>query len=129
MSYALLVIKSDAEWEAMSDAEKEFDALVRWWADLRERGVIVSGAQLAPPGTATTVRWKEGRPLVSDGPHLEAKETVGGIVVLAVDTQEEAEEVAATWPSQRAIRLEVRRVVSDERYMDAASSGGTAKAC
>jgi hypothetical protein len=54
----------------------------------------------------------EQQPIVTDGPHLEAKETIGGIVILNVDSQEEAIEIAKSWPSQRAIRIEVRPIVN-----------------
>jgi hypothetical protein len=111
MTYALVILQTDALWETLSDAEKEFDALVQWWTDLRERGVIVDGVQLAPSRTAQTVGWENRRPIVTDGPHIEAKETVGGLAILNVGSQEEAVEIAKTWPSQRAIRLEVRAIL------------------
>jgi hypothetical protein len=112
MTYAMVLIKTDAEWEALSKEEMEFDALVRWWAELRQKGVILAGAQLGPPRTATTISWKEQQPIVTDGPHLEAKETIGGIAILNVDSQEEAIEIAKAWPSRRAIRIEVRPIVN-----------------
>lgn len=111
MTYALLLIRADEEYESLSRAEREFDTLVRWWADLRDKGVIVGGAALDTPGTATTVSWEGQRPIVTDGPHLEAKETVGGIAILDVATQDEAVEIAKSWPSRRAMRIEVRPIV------------------
>ena len=111
MTYALVILQNDSEWETMSDAEKEFDALVQWWTDLRTRGVILDGVQLAPSRTAQTVGWNDRQPIVTDGPHIEAKESVGGLAILNVASQEEAVEIAKTWPSHRAIRLEVRAIV------------------
>ena len=108
----MVLIKSDAEWESMSDAEREFDALALWWSGLRQKGVIVTGAELDTPRTAATVSWKGQQPIVTDGPHLEAKETIGGIAILDVASQEEAIEIAKTWPSRRGIRIEVRPIVS-----------------
>ena len=111
MTYALVILQTDEVWEKLSDAEKEFDALVQWWTDLRSRGVILDGVRLAPAHTAQTVGWDQRQPIVTDGPHIEAKESIGGLAILDVASQEEAVEIAKTWPSHRAIRLEVRAVV------------------
>jgi hypothetical protein len=111
MKYAMVIIKADEEWEALSEAEREFDSLVRWWADLRARGKIVAGAQLAPPRTAATVSWRGQVPIVTDGPYVEAKETVGGFALLDVDTAAEAIEIVGSWPSKVGIRIEVRPIV------------------
>jgi hypothetical protein len=110
MKYALVIIKSDEEWEAMSDAEREFDSLVRWWADLRARGKIVASGQLAPPRTAATVSWRDQVPIMTDGPYIEAKESVGGFALLDVETAAEALEIASSWPARVGIRIEVRPI-------------------
>lgn len=114
MQYAMVIVKSDEEWEALSDAEREFDALLRWWTDLRARGKITAGAQLAPPRTATTISWRGQKPIVTDGPYLEAKETVGGFGILNVDSAEEAVEIVSSWPSRIGIRIEVRPIAGAE---------------
>jgi hypothetical protein len=110
MTYAMLIITDD-EWEGLSDAEREFDKLLEWWTDLRARGVITGGARLSGPSTATTISWSERTPIVTDGPHIEAKEAVGGFALLEVDSREAAVEVAKSWPAPRGIRLEVRPVI------------------
>jgi len=110
MRYAMVIIKADEEWEAMSEAEREFESLIRWWTDLRASGKIVAGAQLAPPRTATTLSWRGASPVVTDGPYVEAKETVGGFALLEVDTAAEAMEIASSWPSRVGIRIELRPV-------------------
>jgi hypothetical protein len=112
MRYAMVIIKSDAEWEALSDAEREFDSLIGWWADLRARGKVIASAQLAPPRTASTVSWRGEVPIVTDGPYIEAKETVGGFALLDVDSAAEAMEIARSWPSRLGIRIEVRPVAT-----------------
>ena len=111
MKYAMVIIESDEQWEAMSQAQREFDSLVRWWADLRARGKIAASARLAPPQTATTVAWDGQAPIVTDGPYIEAKETVGGFAVLEVESQAEAIEIASSWPSKVGFRIELRPVV------------------
>ena len=106
----MVIIQSEDEWEPPSEAEREFDSLVRWWADLRARGKIVASAKLAPPRTASTVSWRDQQPIVTDGPYVEAKETVGGFVLLDVESADEAMEIATSWPSPSGFRIEVRPV-------------------
>lgn len=111
MRYTLLLVRSDAEWEALTDAERDFDSIVRWWSDLVERGVMQGGAQLQPARTATTISWRGQDPVVTDGPFLEAKETIGGFGIIEVDTMEAAIEIAKTWPA-KGHRIEIRPVVT-----------------
>lgn len=113
MKYAMVIIESDEESEGLSEAERDFDSLVRWWADLRARGKIIASARLAPPQTAASVSWRGQVPIVTDGPYTEAKESVGGFVILDVDTAAEAMEIVGSLPARVGIRIEVRRVVEN----------------
>ena len=110
MKYAMVIIESGEEREAPSDAEREFDSLVRWWADLRARGKVIASAKLAPPGTAATVSWQGQVPIVTDGPYVEAKESVAGFALLDVDSKAEAMEIARSWPARDRYRIELRPV-------------------
>jgi hypothetical protein len=112
MKYAMVIVKSDEEWDALSEAERDFDSLIRWWTELRASGKVTAGAQLAPPRTAMTVSWRGQDPIVTDGPYVEAKETVGGFGILDVDSAEEALEIVSSWPTKVGIRIELRPVVS-----------------
>jgi hypothetical protein len=111
MPYAMVLVKSDVEWEALSEAERDFAAIVRWWTELRSKGIIRAGAELGPPRTATTISFTSQQPLVADGPYLEAKESVGGFGILDVESQAEAVAIAQSWPSKRGIRIEIRPIV------------------
>ena len=111
MKYAMVIIRSAEEGEAPSEAEREFDTLVRWWADLRAKGKVIASAVLAPPQTARTVSWRGQEPLVTDGPYVEAKESVGGFVLLDVASAAEALEIASAWPCKVGIRIELRPIV------------------
>jgi len=59
------------------------------------------------------VSWRAQVPIVSDGPFLESKETVGGFAVLEVESKNEAIAIASSWPSQARFRIEVRPVQDD----------------
>ncbi|MDE3130247.1 MAG: transcription initiation protein [Acidobacteriota bacterium] len=79
------------------------------WLELVDsRGVRVLGAPLAPASTATTVRVRDGRTLLSDGPFVETKEYLGGIDILSCATFDEALELAAAHPLARFHMVEVR---------------------
>jgi hypothetical protein len=107
--YAMVIVKStEKEWDTLTDAEQEFDELVAWWANLRASGKVVTTVRLAAPTSTTTVAWRDDQPVVTDGPYIEAKEAVAGLVLLDVATAAEAIEIAKTWPSQSGMRIEVR---------------------
>ena len=63
-------------------------------------------------GSSTTVRFKNGKPIVTDGPFIEAKEIVGGFAIVEVKDLDEALAMAKTWPGGGEGRIvEVRPVV------------------
>ena len=109
MRYAMVIIGSDQDQETPSDAQGEFDSLVRWWADLRGRGKVIASGKLAPRRTAVTLSWRQQAPMVTDGPFPEAKEAVAGFAFLDVESQAEAIEIASRWPRNH-FRIELRAV-------------------
>ena len=68
----------------------------------------MTGDQLAPPRRARTVRVRDGRKLVTDGPFVETKEAVGGFDILECDSLDEAVEIAAAHPLAQMGTIEVR---------------------
>lgn len=111
MKYAMLIMQTEEAWAEASDAEREFDSLARWWAGLRAQGTILASARLAPPRTATTVVWRDQTPIVTDGPYAEAKEAVGGVVLIEVDSRAEALRIASSWPRTVGTRIELRPIM------------------
>jgi hypothetical protein len=79
-----------------------------WLDDLQARGIWVTGDQLAPPRRARTVRVRDGKAIVTDGPFAETKEAVGGFDILECGSLEEAVEIAAGHPSAATGTIEVR---------------------
>ena len=110
MRYMLMLIRSDDEWEALSDDERDYSSIMGWWGDLAQRGVLEGGAELEAARTATTVSWEEGTPIITDGPFMEAKESIGGFGLLDVPDLDEALAIARTWPG-RGHRVEIRPIV------------------
>jgi hypothetical protein len=79
-----------------------------WLDDVQERGIWVTGDQLAPPRRARTVRVRDGKTMVTDGPFAETKEVVGGFDILECSSLEEAVEIAAAHPIAQMGTIEVR---------------------
>jgi hypothetical protein len=79
-----------------------------WVAETGSRGVRVFGSQLAEPSAARTVRVRDSRTIVTDGPFAETKEQIAGFDVLDCADLDEAIATAAAHPMARAGLLEVR---------------------
>jgi hypothetical protein len=106
----LMLVRSDEEWEALTDEERDYPAIARWFAELGQRGVLRGGEELQAARTATTLGWEGGRPVLTDGPYLEAKETIGGFGIVEVPDLDAAIEIARTWPAA-GHRVEIRPIV------------------
>jgi hypothetical protein len=111
MKYVMLINGPGQTSKDMSpEAMKE---IYGWFERWGQAGKIAdSGAELDSARTAKTVRaGADGAPVVTDGPYLELKEVVGGFVVLAADSIDDAVAIAATWPLGEGTSLEVRPVI------------------
>lgn len=98
-----------------TDAEPDTDTaelpdIHKWVADNDSRGRRLDGDVLAPTSAATTVRVRNGKLLVSDGPFTETKEVIVGYDLLECADLDEAIEVARAHPMAREGRLELRPV-------------------
>ena len=113
MKYLLLVcwdaerMNAQTEPDPGAEPEDEDDGFP-WVDDLQERGIWVTGDQLAPPRRARTVRVRAGKKMVTDGPFVETKEAIGGFDLLECGSLEEAVEIAAAHPMAEAGTIEVR---------------------
>ena len=90
---------------------REFDRIEPvdpWVTEMDGRGVRQYGSELEPPGSARTVRVRDSRAIVTDGPFAETKEQIAGSDVLECADLDEAIEVASRHPMARLGMLEVR---------------------
>jgi len=112
MKYLLLVCWDAEHMNAQTEPDRSAAAKEEepfpWVDDLRARGIWLTGDQLAPPRRARTVRVRDGKKLVTDGPFAETKEAVGGFDLLECDSLEEAVEIAATHSLAEFGAIEVR---------------------
>jgi hypothetical protein len=101
MNYMLLVAETQADFDKRSEPGRAATLGEAWkvYSDaLRKAGVFVRGSGLQPPQTATTVRVRDGKRQVQDGPFAESKELIGSVVVIDVSNLDEALEWAAHCP-------------------------------
>jgi hypothetical protein len=111
MKYLMLVCWGTDAMNAQTELgpdETPSDEGFPWLDDLQARGIWVTGDQLAPPRRARSVRVRDGKALVTDGPFTETKEAVGGFDILECGSLEEAVEIAAGHPVAQIGTIEVR---------------------
>ena len=115
MKYMLLIYENpdtreDSFGREGDELMGEVDALMR---ELSESGELVGAEALADPSNAKTVRVRGGVPAVTDGPFAEAKEHMGGYLIVDCETVDRATEIAARWPNARFCAMEVRPIMHD----------------
>lgn len=113
MKYMLLIYDNPGTREAFfgeqgNELMGEVDALMK---ELTESGELVGGEALADPSTTKTVRVRNGVPAITDGPFAEAKEHMGGYLIVECESPERAAEIAARWPNARFCAMEVRPIM------------------
>ncbi|WP_205808457.1 YciI family protein [Micromonospora sp. HNM0581] len=109
MEYALVIFHDEAG--QLSPAEIDEQPQHRaWLEEVRRRGAFAGGRRLHSGRSGRTVRSRTGRTLVTDGPFSEAREQVGGFVLLDCADLDEAVELAALHPFATLGAIEVRPV-------------------
>lgn len=113
MKYMLLIYHGEQSWDAITENERQQVYLEyrKLREDLVSRGQFVDGSQLQSIATATTVRVRDGKELVTDGPFAETHEQLGGYFLIEAANLDEATAIAARIPSVRTGTVEVRPLV------------------
>lgn len=93
----------------------EYPDVERWVERNDAAGRRLAGMELAPTSAATTVRVRDGKLLVSDGPFAETEEMIVGYDLLECADLDEAIEAARTHPMARGGRIELRPIADWER--------------
>lgn len=109
----LLLMHSDEEHHASLSPTDDYAVIARYVAlrqEMMAAGVHVAGHRLRPVATATTVRVREGRTLMTDGPFAETKEQFGGFFLVDVESLDEALAWARRVPAAEYGCVEVRPV-------------------
>jgi hypothetical protein len=108
----LLLIYFDERWSQLSLAERQriYLGQLALAEELTARGQYLGGHPLHPTSSATTVRVRDGKPLLTDGPFAETREQLGGYMLIDVDNLDEAIRIAVAGPVAGVGSVEVRPV-------------------
>ena len=129
MDYVLLIYAAEDRGLKLSQSERhamlqEYGQFTR---DVAASGRLGDCAPLEPIGTATTVRVRGGKRVVTDGPFAETREHLGGYYVVKTETEAEALDVAARIPDARGGSIEVRPALAMPPTGDVETSANSAK--
>ncbi len=105
MKYLCLVYSEESKLEGMPD-----EHCVAYDEDLRRRGVCIASEALQPVRTAATVRVREGKVSITDGPFAETKEQLAGFYLIDAKNLDEATRIAAEIPPAQVGSIEVRPI-------------------
>lgn len=114
MQYMIMFSETDAEFAQRTDPNASAAYWGAWGAyigALQAAGIVLSGNGLQPPHTATTVRLRDGKRQVQDGPFADTKEQLAGYFVIDVPDLDTALDWAARAPSASYASVEVRPVL------------------
>lgn len=115
MKYLLIMNINPVVMEGLT--EEQSNAIMNghgaFMETIRESGEMIGTQALADPSTSTVVRVRDGVPVVTDGPFVEAKEYIGGFYLVDCESAERANELAAMIPDAaiEGLGIEVRAVM------------------
>ena len=112
MKYMLLIHQDEKAWEKLSESERTqiYGDYRQFTEQIMASGQFVAGDELHPTSSATSVRIRDGKQLVTDGPFAETREQLGGFYLIKANDLDEAIAVAARIPSAKTGTIEVRPV-------------------
>ena len=113
MEYMLLIYHNEEEAKARPEAEKQqiFQEFAAFTQDVMKSGHRKAGGPLEFTPTAATVRIRDGKTMVTDGPFAETKEQLGGYVLVEAKDLDEAISIAAKIPGAKHGSIEVRPIM------------------
>jgi hypothetical protein len=117
MKYLCLAYEEEQKLNDLSEGEWHIlrQETLDYVAALRTSGHLLDARPLRSATTASTLRIRDGKLLVADGPFTETKEQIGGFFLIEANDQEEAIRIAAAWPSARLGSIEVRPIDEELR--------------
>ena len=117
MKYMLLVYLDE---QVLSDSEREhcYVESARLTQDLNASGQYLAASPLHPVSTATSVRVRDGKRVVTDGPFAETREQLGGFYLIEARDLDEAMNIAERIPPAKFGTVEIRPVMEIEGLPD-----------
>ncbi len=106
MKYLLLMYANESE--TPEDTSGMYQAWMDYMKEANAAGVILSNSGVAPGSSATTLRVREGKSLITDGPFAETHEQLGGYSLIECDNLDEAIRWAEKIPTAKYGSIEIR---------------------
>lgn len=112
MQFLLLIYDNEQRWTKQGPAEQDADMQAYMAFGKEFEKAIVGGNALQPTPTAKTVRVRNGKSLVTDGPFAETKEQLGGYYLVEARDAAEAAAIGAKIPWAKFGSIEVRPIMT-----------------
>lgn len=113
MQYILLIYSSEKMWDGKTP--EQINQVMAEYGSFTESivmsGNFKAGEELQPISAATTVRVRNGKPQVTDGPFAETREQLGGFYLIEAENLDQAIQIAGRIPSARDGCVEVRPIM------------------
>jgi hypothetical protein len=112
MAYALLIVETPGQRQARSEPEGRvrYERMLQFSEDLKDRGLLTVSQSLTSDRSGARVRVQGDQASIVDGPFSEAKEMIGGILLLTCDSREQAIAIARECPAAHWATVEVREL-------------------
>lgn len=110
MKYMLLIYSDENVW-GEGEQERCYQDSVKLTQDLYAKGQYLGASPLHPVATATSVRVRDGKRLVTDGPFAETREQLGGYFLIEAEDLDEAIAIAGRIPSVHKGTVEIRPLI------------------
>ncbi len=110
MKYMMLIYLDE---KGLNEAQRDqcYVESAQYAQELSSKGKFLGASPLHPTSTATSVRMREGRPLVTDGPFAETREQLGGYFLVDAKDLDEAINIASSIPAGKWGTVEIRPIV------------------
>jgi hypothetical protein len=110
MKYMLLIYSNESSWTE-SEREACFEESTQVSHQLMAAGKFLAAAPLQPISVATTLRIRDGKRLISDGPFAETHEQLGGYFLVEATDLDDAISIADRLPAARKGTIEIRPIL------------------
>jgi hypothetical protein len=113
MKYMLLIHDDEQAFQRLNESERQaiYGEYRKFSEEIVASGNYIGGSELQPTSSATTVRVRNGKRLVTDGPFAETREQLGGYYLVEAKDLDEAIALAGRIPSAKTGTIEVRPLV------------------
>src|SRR5581483_664388 len=119
----LICAEKVMEQMTQSDATAHFEEYRVFTESIRASGHLIDCNRLLPPRAAATIRVREGRTLITDGPYVETKEQLGGYYLIEARDLSEAVQVASGIPGAKIGCVELRPIAEDVQTLQVIGKG------